>query len=238
MSNSSIWSIDRTLSGVTTPDLNGFGSDGSERVTLHSPKLQHYWSLTIRLFSVISRICVWGGLILLQRCSQCILCLRQMSWLTLNKLGYYVIVIYIITKEVECWYYVESTLSKNHILVAYQPNAFIPDLTMSFDFFQSENHCWNPVDKAADGGPQKWILHIDKLTSICITDSSNKIKQKFFYIVAVSVLPYGCTTWTSTNVWRKKLDGNYSRKLSVVLNKILEAAPYMATYLPSHKPSK
>ena len=38
-------------------------------------KLQHYWNLTIRLFSVISRtliVCV-GGLTPLQKCSQCIL---------------------------------------------------------------------------------------------------------------------------------------------------------------------
>ena len=38
--------------------------------TLHSPKLQHYWSLTIRLFSVISRTLVVGrGLTPLLRCS-------------------------------------------------------------------------------------------------------------------------------------------------------------------------
>ena len=45
------------------------------RGTLHSPKLQHCWNLTIILFSVISRTLVrWGGgLTPLQRCSQCIL---------------------------------------------------------------------------------------------------------------------------------------------------------------------
>ena len=38
------------------------------------PKLKHYWNLTIRLFSVIPRTLIWGwGLILLQRCSFCIL---------------------------------------------------------------------------------------------------------------------------------------------------------------------
>ena len=33
------------------------------RSTLASPKVQHYWNLTIKLFSVISRIivCVWGS---------------------------------------------------------------------------------------------------------------------------------------------------------------------------------
>ena len=32
MSNSSIWPIDRTLSGATTPDQSGPGSDGNEGV--------------------------------------------------------------------------------------------------------------------------------------------------------------------------------------------------------------
>ena len=39
----------------------------------HSLKLQHYWNLTIKLFSVISRTLVRGGLTPLQRCSRCIL---------------------------------------------------------------------------------------------------------------------------------------------------------------------
>ena len=43
------------------------------RGTLHSPKFQHYWSLTIRLLSVISRTLVGWGLIPLQRSSWCIL---------------------------------------------------------------------------------------------------------------------------------------------------------------------
>ena len=42
--------------------------------TPHSPKLQHCWNLTIRLFSVKSKtLVVGGGLTPLQRCSQCIL---------------------------------------------------------------------------------------------------------------------------------------------------------------------
>ena len=46
------------------------------RNTPHSPKLQHYLILTIRLFSVISGTLVGGdegGLTRLQRCSQCFL---------------------------------------------------------------------------------------------------------------------------------------------------------------------
>ena len=68
---SPIWAIDRTLSDTTTPGQSGPGSDGNERV-LCIP--QHYWSLTIRLFSVISKTFVVGGnLTLLQKCSQYIL---------------------------------------------------------------------------------------------------------------------------------------------------------------------
>ena len=37
MSKSSIWPIDRILSGATTPGLSGSGSNGNERV-LHIPQ--------------------------------------------------------------------------------------------------------------------------------------------------------------------------------------------------------
>ena len=44
------------------------------RGTLHSPKLQHFWRFTIRLFIVITRTLVeGGGRTPLQRCSRCIL---------------------------------------------------------------------------------------------------------------------------------------------------------------------
>ena len=45
------------------------------RSTLHSPYLQHYWNLTIRLFSVISRILVRGDL-LLNRDAVGVFCIR------------------------------------------------------------------------------------------------------------------------------------------------------------------
>ena len=65
---SSIWSIDLTHSGATTPVQSRPGSDDNERGTLHSPKLQHHWNLTIRLFSVIFKTLIGvGDLITLQR---------------------------------------------------------------------------------------------------------------------------------------------------------------------------
>ena len=37
--------------------------------------------------------------------------------------------------------------------------------------------------------------------------------------MVVSILLYGCTTWTLTTCMQKKLDGNYTRMLWAVLNK-------------------
>ena len=56
----SIWPVDRTLSGVTTPSQSGPGTM-SVKGFLHSSNFHHYWNLTIRLFSVITRTLVGGG---------------------------------------------------------------------------------------------------------------------------------------------------------------------------------
>ena len=37
--------------------------------------------------------------------------------------------------------------------------------------------------------------------------------------VCISILLYGCTTWTLTKWLEKKLDGNYTRMLQAILNK-------------------
>ena len=45
------------------------------------------------------------------------------------------------------------------------------------------------------------------------------MKRSFFQIAIVSILLYGCTTWTLTKRMKKKLDGNYTRMLRAILNK-------------------
>ena len=45
------------------------------------------------------------------------------------------------------------------------------------------------------------------------------MKHSFFQAVVVSILLYGCTTWTLTKPLKKKLDGNYARMLRAILNK-------------------
>ena len=45
------------------------------------------------------------------------------------------------------------------------------------------------------------------------------MKRGFFQAANVSILLYGCTTWTLTKRLEKKLDGNYTRMLRAILNK-------------------
>ena len=45
------------------------------------------------------------------------------------------------------------------------------------------------------------------------------MKRSFFQSAVVSILLYGCTTWTLTEQMEKKLDGNYTRVLRAILNK-------------------
>ena len=45
------------------------------------------------------------------------------------------------------------------------------------------------------------------------------MKRSFFQAAFVSILLYGCTTWTLTKRLENKLDGNYTRMLRAILNK-------------------
>ena len=53
------------------------------------------------------------------------------------------------------------------------------------------------------------------------------MKLSFFQAVVVSILLYGCTTWTLTKHIEKKLDGNYT-----INNILLEAASHKAAVWP------
>ena len=45
------------------------------------------------------------------------------------------------------------------------------------------------------------------------------MNRSFFQAAVVSILLYGCTTWTLTKRLKKKLDGNYTRMLRAILNR-------------------
>ena len=51
------------------------------------------------------------------------------------------------------------------------------------------------------------------------------MKRSFFQAAVVSILLYGCTTWTLTKRLEKKLDGNYTRLLGAILNKSWQQHP-------------
>ena len=60
---------------------------------------------------------------------------------------------------------------------------------------------------------------IDRLLIIWKSDLTDKMKHSFFQAAVVSILLYGCNTWTLTKRLKKKLDGNYTRMLRAILNK-------------------
>ena len=60
---------------------------------------------------------------------------------------------------------------------------------------------------------------INRLSIIWKSDLTDKMKHSFFQAVVVSILLYGCTTWTLTKGLEKKLDGNHTRMLRAILNK-------------------
>ena len=69
----SIWPIDRTLSGATTPGQSGPGSDDNEGVLYISQISEAGVFPSDSLMSHPGHSLRWGGLTPLQRCSWCIL---------------------------------------------------------------------------------------------------------------------------------------------------------------------
>ena len=59
---------------------------------------------------------------------------------------------------------------------------------------------------------------LNRLSVIWKSDLTDKMKRSFIQTV-VSILLYGCTTWTLTKRPENKLDGNYTRTLRAILNK-------------------
>ena len=59
----------------------------------------------------------------------------------------------------------------------------------------------------------KVLTAINGKLNIWETDLSNKRKQNFFQVIALSILLYGCNTRTITKRLKKKLDEKYTRML-------------------------
>ena len=76
---------------------------------------------------------------------------------------------------------------------------------------------------------------IDRLSIIWKSNLTDKMKRSFFQAVVVSILLYGCTTWTLTKRLEKKLDSNYTRMLRAILNRSWQQHP-IRRQLYSHLP--
>ena len=68
-------------------------------------------------------------------------------------------------------------------------------------------------------------LSLGRLSTIWKSKLTDKMKRSFFQAAFVSLLLYGCTTWTLTKRLEKKLDGNYTRMLRAILNKSCRQHP-------------
>ena len=75
------------------------------------------------------------------------------------------------------------------------------------------------TEKDIDTRLTKAWTAIDRLLIIWKSDLTDKMKRSFFQAAVISILLYGCTTWTLTKQLKKKLDGNYTRMLSAILNR-------------------
>ena len=76
-----------------------------------------------------------------------------------------------------------------------------------------------------DMGLAKAWTAIDSQSVIWKSDLTDKLKSSFFQAAFVSILLYGCTTWTLTKHMEKKLDGNYTRMLREILNQTWRLHP-------------
>ena len=77
---------------------------------------------------------------------------------------------------------------------------------------------------------------IDMLSIIWKSDLSDKMKRRFFQAAVVSILLYGCTTWTLTKRLEKKLDGDYTIMLRVILNNPGGNTPQSTNYTATNPP--
>ena len=82
---------------------------------------------------------------------------------------------------------------------------------------------------------------INRLSVIWKSDLTDKIKHSFFQAAVVSILLYGCTTWT-LNGWRKSLMPTTQECCEQYWTSpggnTLQSSSYTATYHPSWKLSK
>ena len=77
---------------------------------------------------------------------------------------------------------------------------------------------FSSTEKDIDTQLTKAWVAIDKLSIIWKSDLTDRMKRSFFQAAVMSILLYGCTTWTLAKRL-EKLDGHYTRMLRAILNR-------------------
>ena len=93
------------------------------------------------------------------------------------------------------------------------------------DKFTYQGSSVSPTEKDIKTWLTKAWTATDRLSVIWKSDLNDKIKRSFFKAAVVSILLYGCTTWTLIKRMEKKIDRNYTRMLQAILNKSLRQHP-------------
>ena len=120
-----------------------------------------------------------------------------------------------------------SMHTKLNICVTYQTGDITTldgDSLKLVDKFTYVGSSVSSTEKDIDTRLTKAWTAIDRLSIIWKSDLTDKMKRSFFQAAVVSILLYGCTTWTLTKR-QKKLDGNYTRMLRAILNKTWRQHP-------------
>ena len=95
------------------------------------------------------------------------------------------------------------------------------------------------TEKDIDTWLEKAWTTIDRLSVIWKSDLINKFKRSFFQTVVVSILLYGCTTWTLTKRMKKKLTATTQECFEQYWTSLGHSTPQSsictATYHPSRK---
>ena len=100
-----------------------------------------------------------------------------------------------------------------------RPSQLLKTALKLVDKFTYLGSSVSSTEKDIDTRLTKAWTAIDRLSIIWKSDLTDKMKRSFFQAAVVSILLYGCTTWTLTKRLERRLDGNYTRMLRAVLNK-------------------
>ena len=96
------------------------------------------------------------------------------------------------------------------------------------------------TEKDIDTRLTKAWTAIDRLSIIWKSDLTDKMKRSFFQAAVVSILLYGCTTWTLTKrlekkKTRRKLHKNVESSIEQVLATTSHETPTIRTLAPHHE---